>query len=106
MDKYSIFVADEFYSDYGKLDASIRRQINKEIDQLETNPYSGKPLGYKFFREKKVRNYRIYYLVYEEYAVVFLIAISDKKNQQKIIGSIKNLLPMYKGEIKKKLNLS
>ena len=80
-------------------------QIETAIEQLETNPFVGKPLGYKFFREKKVKNYRIYYLIYEDYIVTFIIAISSKKDQQEAIDKIKNLIPYYREEIKRKLNL-
>ena len=103
--KYKIYTTEEFDKDFNKLDKSIRDQIKKEIDKLEDNPYEGKPLGYKFFREKKIKNYRFYFLVYEEYVVVFVISISNKKDQQEAIDKIKILIPYYKDEIKKKLNL-
>lgn len=101
---FKIFTTEEFDKDFDKLDLSLQKQIEKEIEQLEENPYVGKPLGYKFFREKKVKNYRIYCLIYEEYVVVFVVAVSDKKNQQRVIDSIKHLIPFYKEEIKKKIN--
>ncbi len=102
---YKVFTTDEFERLFDKLDKSLQIQIEKEIEQLQTSPYGGKPLGYEFFREKKVRNYRIYYLVYEEYVVVFIVTLSDKKDQQKAINTIKKLIPIYREEIKKKLNL-
>ena len=102
---YKIFTSEEFDRDFDKLDTSLQTQIEKAIEQLETNPFVGKPLGYKFFREKKAKNYRIYYLIYEDYIVTFLIAISSKKDQQEAIDKIKNLIPYYREEIKRKLNL-
>ena len=102
---FKIFTTEEFDKLFNKLDRSLQKQIEKEIEQLQINPDVGKPLGYKFFREKKVKNYRIYYLIYEEYIVVFIITLSDKKDQQKAIDAIKNLIPIYREEIKKKLNL-
>lgn len=102
---YKIYLADEFERSFNKLDNSIQEQIDKEIEQLITNPYAGKPLGYSFFREKKIRNYRIYYLIYKEEVVVFLISISNKKDQQKSIDKIKALIPIYKEEIQRKFNL-
>jgi len=102
---YKIFTTEEFDRDFDKLDNSLQVQIENEIEQLETNPFVGKPLGYKFFREKKVKNYRFYYLVYEDYVVVFIVALSSKKDQQEAIDKIKNLIPYYREEIKKKLNL-
>ena len=103
--RYEIYTTDEFDKDFDRLDNSIQLQINNEISQLEINPYVGKPLGYKFFREKKVGVQRFYYLIYVDYVVVFIIALSGKKDQQKAINSIKSLLPFYREEIKKKLNL-
>ena len=100
---FKIFTTEEFDRDFEKLDNSIKIQIEKEIQQLINNPYVGKPLGYKFFREKKVKNYCIYYLIYEDHVVVFIIAVSDKKDQQQAINKIKYLIPYYKEEIKKKL---
>lgn len=102
---YKIYTTEEFEKDFKKLDNSLQQQIEKEIEQLELNPYVGKPLGYRFFREKKLKNYRFYYLIYDEYIVVFLIAISNKTDQQKVINAIKHLIPFYKEEIKKRLNL-
>lgn len=101
---YKIFTTEEFDQRFKKLDPQIQRQISKEIDQLEINPHSGKPLGYAFFREKKVQNYRVYYLIYDEYVVVFVITISTKKDQQDAIDKIRSLIPYYREEIKKKIS--
>ncbi len=105
MRKYEVLTTEKFDEDFDKLDTSLKEQIEKEIEQLETNPYVGKPLGYKFFREKKVKNYRIYYLIYEEYVIVFVVALSNKKEQQEAIDKIKQLIPLYKEEVKKRINL-
>ena len=103
MKKYEIFTTEQFDSEFSKLDTSLKIQIERIFEQLEEDPYVGKPLGYKFFREKKIKNNRVYYLIYEEYIVVFVITISDKKEQQKTINTIKHLIPYYQEEIKKKL---
>jgi len=71
---------------------------------LKEQPFSGKPLGYKFFREKKFGNKRILFLIYEEYKSVFLITITDKKAQQQEIDLIKTNLDIYKNELKEILN--
>lgn len=102
---FKVHTTGEFDRLFSKLGADIQKQIGKEIDQLEINPYAGKPLGYKFFREKKIKNYRIYYLIYQDYLVVFVVTLSRKKEQQKAIDTIKNLIPFYREEIKKKFNL-
>ena len=102
---HKIFTTEEFEKSFEKLDTSIQRMIDNEIKQLEANPYVGKPLGYKFFREKKVKNYRVYYLIYDEYVVVFVVALSSKKDQQKAIDKIRLLMQYEKEEIRKRLNL-
>lgn len=101
---YKILTTPEFDKTFKKLDSEIQKQISKEIDQLEDNPYSGKPLGYKYLREKKLDKYRVFYLIYEEYVVVFVISLSAKKDQQKSIDIIKKLIPYYREEIKKRFN--
>ena len=100
---YKIFTTDEFDKRYSKLDDQIKKEIDAEIDQLEDNPFSGKPLGYHFFREKKLKGYRIYYLVYDDHVVVFVITISMKRDQQKTIDKIRTLIPYYREEIRKKI---
>ena len=101
MTKYQIFTTEGFDEDFDSLNEDIQRKIRKEVNQLVENPYVGKPLGYKFFREKKIDNYRFYYLIYDEYVVVFLTAISGKKDQQKTIDKIKELMPKYKESVEK-----
>ena len=102
---YKIFTTEEFDKDFMKLDKSLQIQVQKEIEQLKINPHTGKPLGYKFFREKRVKNYRIYFLIYEDNVVVFVIALSNKKDQQQVISKVKFLIPFYREQIKKKVNL-
>ena len=103
-EKYRIFTTDEFDRDFDKLDYSMQKQIDKIFEKLEVNPYVGKPLGYEFLREKKIQNYRIYYLIYDNYVAVFVIAISDKKDQQDVIDKIISLIPFYRDEIKKNVS--
>ena len=102
---FQVFTTEEFDKRFKKLDSQLQKEIGKEIDQLEENPFLGKPLNYKFFREKKVKNYRIYYLIYDEHVVVFVITISTKKDQQETINKIRSLIPYYQEEMKRKLSL-
>lgn len=43
----------------------------------------------------------MYYLIYEDVKSIFIINISKKKDQQKIIDSINLLISDYKKEIEK-----
>jgi putative component of toxin-antitoxin plasmid stabilization module len=70
---------------------------------LRENPFRGKSLGYSFFKEKKVKGYRVYYLIFKEEIVVLLVSISNKKNQQEIINKVKKMIPFYREKIKEGL---
>ena len=98
---FEVLTTAEFDKDFGKLDNSIKMRVDKAIEQLRASPYTGKPLDYEFFREKKIGKLRIYYLIYEAFLVVFVIAISDKKDQQATIDKVTQLIPFYREESKK-----
>ena len=93
---FQIYVVEEFLKDYEKLSKREKERIDKIKDQLKINPYVGKPLGFKFFREKRVDGKRIYFLIYQDVVIVLLVAISDKKTQQATIDAIKMAFEIYK----------
>lgn len=74
--------------------------------QLEIEPFSGKPLGYKFIREKKFNGKRLLFLVYPQYSAVYLVIITDKKFQQRMIDKLKESLPKYEEKLKEILGIS
>ncbi len=100
---WKILTTEEFKNKLSKLDNSIGSKILKAVDQLRENPFKGKPLGYKFFREKKVKNCRFYYLIFKEKVLVLIVSLSSKKNQQETIKNIKRLVPFYKRRIEDNL---
>ena len=69
-------------------------------NQLKESPLVGKPLGYPFLREKKIRERRVYYLIYEDFNLVLLVATSGKKDQQATIDHIKKHLDEFKNVAK------
>lgn len=83
------------------LPKDYQEQIKNIIKQLKETWNVGKPLGYPFFREKKMGKFRLYFLVYEDIDTVLLVTISDKKAQQETIDKIKHELDIYKDMIKK-----
>ena len=85
------------------LPKDYRQQIENIIKQLKETWQVGKPLGYPFFREKKLGKYRLYFLVYEDIDTVLLVTMSDKTAQQETIDKIKHELDLYKDMIKKML---
>ena len=94
---YAVFRTHKFDRELEKfLSASEQREVEKiEKKQLTYNPFVGDPLGYRFFREKKIGGKRIYYIVYEELQAVLMVAVSDKKAQQQTINEIKDNLKEY-----------
>jgi|SRR3989344_1133943 len=85
------------------LSKDYQEQIDDIIKQLKQSLEVGKPLGYPFFREKKMGKYRIFFLVYDDKNTVLLITISDKKAQQETIDKIKEQLDYYREIIKKQI---
>ncbi len=78
------------------LEGKERAWIKKAIQQLKENAAVGKPLRFKWFREKKFGGKRLYYLVYEKSNTVLLVAFGTKKEQQKIIGCVLENKARYK----------
>ena len=76
---FRIFRSEWYDKKFTKLDKSEQDKISKLEQQLKLEPFTGKPLGYKFFREKKLNGKRILFLVYEEHHCIFLVTITDKK---------------------------
>ncbi len=99
MAAFSVFVTRTFQSKLLKRDKKFNVWVEKVFDQLSVNPFAGKPLGPKWFREKKLENFRVYFLVFEEKKTVYVVNLSTKKDQQRIINSIWLLLGTYKKEL-------
>ena len=96
---YEVYATENFWEDYDKLSKVEKIRIDKIKDQLRLNPYTGKPLGYRFFREKRFDGKRLYYIIYEDYVVVLVVAYSDKKTQQTTIDGIKKAFDFYRQEV-------
>ena len=75
---------------------SDREAAEKLPQQLRENPFVGKPLSYRFLREKRINEKRVYYLIYEDLRLVLLVATSGKKDQQTTIDYIKSHLDEFR----------
>jgi len=96
---YKIYHSQRFDRELSKFDFSFREQINKIEEQLFENPYVRDSLGTKWLREKRIGVFRIYYLIYEDLKSVFMVAVSGKKDQQKVIHTIRLILSLLREEI-------
>jgi len=100
MKKYKMYHSNRFERELRKFDSFFIELVDKIEDKLTEDPYTGSPLGVRWFREKRIGKYRIYYLIYEQFLQsVFMIAISEKKDQQKVINAIKLTLNILKEEV-------
>lgn len=87
---YKVYTTPEFDRLFDELSKDDQLQIDKLTKkELSENPYQGRALGFKFFREKRIKGKRVYFLIYDDYVIVLMVAIGDKKTQQKDISQIK-----------------
>jgi len=99
MAKYAVYHSARFDKELEKFGKDFLSWLDKMENQLAENPYTGDALGAKWFREKKYKKYRVYFLVYDDLSSVFMVAISDKKDQQRTINTIRFLLDLFRSEM-------
>ena len=99
MKTYEVYHSKIFSDKLESMPQEFKDWVEKIENQLVSNPFVGKPLGVDWLREKKHVKYRIYYIIYKELISVFMVNLSEKKDQQKIINTIKLFLEMYREEL-------
>ncbi len=93
---YAVFTTKSFDRETSKLPQNDKERIEKIFLQLKENPYVGDQLQYKHLREKRLREKRVYYLVYDDLQAVLVVAVSGKKDQQATINHIIDNFEEYK----------
>ncbi len=93
---YSVYITEFFEQETSNISGKEREKIRKIFRQLRENPYVGDQIKYKFFREKRLKEKRIYYLIYDDLSVVLIVAFGGKKAQQKTIDEIIRLFPEFR----------
>ena len=93
---FKVIGTETYSEEIGKWPKSDREAAEKLPKQLAENAFAGKPLSYPFSREKRIREKRVYYIVYEDLRLVLLVAVSGKKDQQTTIDHIKDNLKEYR----------
>lgn len=99
MKKYKVYHSARFDGELAKFDLNFQDRVDKIEDKLIDNPYVGDPLNVKWFREKRIDKYRIYYIIYDDLSAVFMVGISEKKDQQRIINTIRLLFEFLRKEL-------
>ncbi len=93
---FTVIGTDTYLGELEKWPRDVQEAATKIPSHLAENPYSGKPLGYPYLREKRIGGRRIYYLIYDDLRLVLLVATSDKKDQQATIDHIKGGLDEFR----------
>jgi mRNA-degrading endonuclease RelE of RelBE toxin-antitoxin system len=100
---YAVYTTPTFEKEVAKLSEFDLNIIQDLYKQIAVNPYVGDQLRYKFFREKRIREKRIYYLIYDDLSAVLVVAFGGKKEQPEIIEKIISNLPEFKIYLEKSL---
>ena len=98
---YAVYTTETFEKEISKLSEKDRKIIEKVFLQLKYNPYAGDSIRYRFFREKKIKEKRVYYIVYDDLSAVLIVGFGGKKEQQKTIEKVVRYLPEFKEYLKK-----
>ena len=96
---YSVYTTESFKNEISNLSDFDKKVIQKIYQRLKENPYAGDQIRYPFFREKRIKEKRIYYLVYDDLSAVLIVAFGGKKEQEKTIEDIIKKLPDFKNYI-------
>lgn len=96
---YAVYTTKSFDREISKLPQSDSERIQKIFLQLKENPYVGDQLQYRHLREKRIKEKRVYYLVYDDLQAVLVVAISGKKDQQATINHIIKNFDEYKEDL-------
>lgn len=93
---YEVYTLNTFDKEMNKLSEFDKKIMQKMFLQFKDNPYVGDMIRYKFFREKRIREKRVYYLVYDDLKIVLMVAIGGKKAQEETIDKIVEYFEEYR----------
>ena len=93
---YAIYTTESFDKEVMKLSQNDQEIIQKMFLKIRDNPYSSNQLKYRNLREKRIREKRVYFLVYDDLQAVLIVAIGGKKDQQASINHIVNYFDEYR----------
>ena len=100
---YAVYTTESFDKEVEKLPKSDQDMIQKMFLKIKNNPYSSDQLRYRNLREKRIRERRVYFLVYDDLQVALVIAIGGKKEQQETINHIINYFDEYRAYLERLL---
>lgn len=77
MGAFEIRKTDTFSEIFAVLEKREQEWIEKIVEKLKTNPFSGKPIRFEWFREKKFEDKRLYFFVSNPKKRILIIAFGD-----------------------------
>jgi mRNA interferase RelE/StbE len=83
--KYTVQFTREAKRRIEKLDASIKKIIQKAIESLAQNPYKGKPLSHELagLYSYRTSDYRIIYKIEEGQLIIIVITVGHRREVYK-----------------------
>ena len=93
---FKVIGSNTYLEQINKWTKTDKEAAEKLPKKLSENPYVGRQLSYPFLREKRIKEKRIYYLIYEDLKLVLLVAVSGKKDQQETINHVKENLYKFR----------
>ncbi|MEK6933456.1 MAG: hypothetical protein AABW75_01110 [Nanoarchaeota archaeon] len=93
---YEVYTTESFDKEIERLSKNDQEIIQKMFLKIGDNPYTSDQLRYRHLREKRIREKRVYFLVYDDLQAVLIVAIGGKKDQQASINHIVNYFDEYR----------
>ena len=100
---YTVFLTRMVKKKLDRHEPAVRSWAYRVLENIPDNPWIGKPLQPRWFREKKFRGIRLYFVIYENIQTVYAVNVSTKKDQKQVIASIRLLLPRHREEVEELL---
>lgn len=82
--KYQIQFIPEAVNDYKELDGSIKKLVNKKMEEIEVNPFLGEKLGHKF--NINLTGFLKTYVDSKKYRIVYRLITPEKVEIAEIWG--------------------
>jgi|TARA_Y100000310_G_C20277349_1_gene620902 mRNA-degrading endonuclease RelE of RelBE toxin-antitoxin system len=93
---YAVIGTDTYLKEIKKWPKQYHVIADKIPKKLADNPNQGDQLRYPFLRESRIREKRVYYLIYDDLKLILLIATSGKKDQKSTIDHIADHLDEFR----------
>lgn len=100
---YAVYTTESFDKEVEKLSIGDQRIIEKMYPKIGENPYTSDQLRYRHLREKRIREKRVYFLVYDDLQAVLVVALGGKKDQQTTINHIVSYFDEYRAYLERLL---